>query len=155
MNIKLTLSNIEDSVTTELSKQLKQLQQNIPQTVKRFIDDYAERLMLSVFGMYIDTWGDIKVQQIPQKLKETLENEAMKHLPKVTLSKKAIAQLNMKYTDSLYNNLHYRMSVLADEDAKAIIEAAKKKLQQDLDSVTNLEHFVKTLDFIKQTETPS
>lgn len=155
MDIKLTLSNIEDSVTTELSKQLENLQQDIPKTVKRFIDDYAEILMLSVFGVYIDIWGDMEVKQIPQKLKETLVDEAMKHLPKVTLSKKRITQLNKKYTDSLYLILERQMYSIAQEDAKAIVEAARKKLQQDLDSVTNLEHFVKTLNFIQQTETPS
>lgn len=155
MDIKLTLSNIEDSVTTELSKQLEKLQQDIPKIVKRFIDDYAEILMLSVFGVYIDTWGDMEVKQIPQKLKETLVDEAMKHLPKVTLSKKRITQLNKKYTDSLYLILERQMYSIAQEDAKAIVEAARKKLQQDLDSVTNLEHFVKTLNFIQQTETPS
>lgn len=155
MDIKLTLSNIEDSVTTELSKQLGELQQDIPKEVKKFVDDYAERLMISVFGVYIDAWGDIKVKQIPEKLKETLVDEAMKHLPKVTLSKKRITQLNKKYTDSLYLILERQMYSIAQEDAKAIVEAARKKLQQDLDSVTNLEHFVKTLNFIQQTETPS
>ena len=155
MDIKLTLSNIEDSVTTELSKQLEKLQQDIPKIVKRFIDDYAEILMLSVFGVYIDTWGDMEVKQIPQKLKETLVDEAMKHLPKVTLSKKRITQLNKKYTDSLYLILERQMYSIAQDNAKTIVEAAEKKLQQDLDSVTNLEHFVKTLNFIKQTETPS
>lgn len=155
MDIKLTLSNIEDSVTTELSKQLEKLQQDIPKIVKRFIDDYAEILMLSVFGVYIDTWGDMEVKQIPQKLKETLVDEAMKHLPKVTLSKKHITQLNKKYTDSLYLALERQMYSIAQNNAKTIVEAAEKKLQQDLDSVTNLEHFVKTLNFIQQTETPS
>lgn len=155
MSIKDTLSNIEELAATRVSQGLNQLQADIPKLVKKFIDDYAERLLLAVFGVYTDTWGRMELKKVPEALESILVNEAMKYLPKITLSKTQITRLNKIYRDSLFNILERRMYSTAQDDAEEIINTMKEKLRQDLDSVTNLDHFIKTLDFIKQTETPS
>lgn len=155
MSIKDTLSNIEELAATRVSQEINQLQADIPKLVKEFIDDYAERLLLAVFGVYTDTWGRMELKKVPEELENILVNEAVKHLPKITLNKKAITRLNAIYRVSLFNALERKLHSTAQDDAEALINTMKEKLRQDLDSVTNLEHFIKTLDFIKQTETPS
>jgi hypothetical protein len=155
MSIKDTLSNIEELAATRVSQELNQLQADIPKLVKEFIDDYAERLLLAVFGVHMDTWGRIELKKVPEELENILVNEAVKYLPKITLSKTHITRLNAIYRVSLFNALERKLRSTAQDDAEALINTMKEKLRQDLDSVTNLEHFIKTLAFIKQTETPS
>jgi hypothetical protein len=155
MSIKDTLSNIEELAAARLSQELSQLQADTPKLVKEFVDDYAERLMLAVFGVYIDTWGRMELKKVPEALESILVNEAMEYLPKITLSKTQITRLNKIYRDSLFNALDRKLRSTAQDDAEELINTMKEKLRQDLNSVTNLEHFIKTLDFIKQTETPS
>lgn len=155
MSIKDTLSNIEELAAARLSQELSQLQADTPKLVKEFVDDYAERLLLAVFGVYTDTWGHMELKKVPEALENILVNEAMEYLPKITLSKTQITRLNKIYRDSLFNTLERKMYSTAQDDAEELINTMKEKLRQDLNSVTNLEHFIKTLDFIKQTETPS
>lgn len=155
MSIKDTLSNIEELTATRVSQELNKLQADIPKLVKKFVDDYAERLMLAVFGVHMDTWGRMELKKVPEELENILVNEAMKYLPKITLSKTQITRLNSIYRDSLFNALERKLRSTAQDDAEALINTMKEKLRQDLNSVTNLEHFIKTLDFIKPTETPS
>lgn len=155
MSIKDTLSNIEELAATRVSQGLNQLQADIPKLVKKFIDDYAERLLLAVFGVHMDTWGRMELKKVPEALESILVNEAMEYLPKITLSKTQITRLNSIYRDSLFNALDRKLRSTAQDDAEELINTMKEKLRQDLDSVTNLEHFIKTLDFIRQTETPS
>lgn len=152
MNTQSMIEKIQNTATECLDKELKSLQEKIPSVVQEYVDDYADTLILALFGVHKDRWGDVQAISIPEEIKEVLMKEALQHLPKVTLNKKDIAQLNKAYKDSLVSALKRQMHQNAQEDAQTIIVATKTKLKEDLGQILDLDHFVKTLNFMQQME---
>ncbi len=157
MNTVKTLEDITTMVAQELCAQLEQYKDNIPKIVKDFVEQHQETLMLTVFNIQKNTWGDYSCKGIPEALKEQIIAEAKEvlKLHEVKLTATQLRQLTTQYQQNLANCIERQLYDIADDHSKMILSSLTQQVNSQLNQINNIPQFIKTLNFIKQTETPS
>lgn len=151
MNTVKTLEDITTMVAQELHAQLEQYKDDIPKIIKDFLEQHQETLMLSVFNIQKDTWGDYLCKGIPEALKEQIIKEAKEvlKLHEVTLTATQLKQLTKQYQQNLAYCIERQLYSIADEHSKKILSNLTQRVDSQLNQINNIPEFIKTLQIIQ------
>lgn len=151
MNTVKTLEDITTMVAQELCAQLEQYKDNIPKIVKDFLEQHQETLMLSVFNIQRDSWGDYSCKGIPEALKEQIIEEAKEvlKLHEVKLSSTDMKKLTSAYQRNLAHCIDNKLYNIAQEHSEKILSNLTQRVDSQLNQINNIPEFIKTLRIIQ------
>lgn len=151
MNTVKTLEDITTMVAQELHTQLEQYKNSIPKIVKDFLEQHHDTLMLSVFNIQKDTWGEYSCKGIPGELKEQIIEEAKQTLKlhEVKLSPTVMKKLTDTYKHNLARCIDQQLYTIAQEHSKKILSSLTQRVDSQLTQINNIPQFIKTLQIIQ------